>query len=183
MIKYLLTLLFSSILFLSSSLFAQDETIRIKSNAPIIDRETNLVLDGVKITVLKDGKKENVIDLGTSGKFDFTLPLGYSYDFKFSRKEYVAKIMRIDTRNIPSEDRAGGFQIDFEGSLFKYVKGFNKRILKEPMGRAQFDPMTNSISFDFDYTASMQKKIDEEFNRLKAKNNKKRLSRRNTLSN
>ena len=169
----LLTLLFSSILSLSSSLFAQDETIRIKSNAPIIDRETNLVLDGVKITVLKDGKKENVIDLGTSGKFDFTLPLGYSYDIKFSRKEYVSKIMRIDTRNIPSEDRAGGFQMDIEPSLFKYVKGFNKRILKEPIAKACFDPMTNYISFDFEYTDSIQKKIQEEFKRLKAIEEKK----------
>ena len=166
-------IIFSFLLSLSSSLFAQDETIRIKSNAPIIDRETNLVLDGVKITVLKDGKKENVIDLGTSGKFDFTLPLGYSYDIKFSRKEYVSKIMRIDTRNIPSEDRAGGFQMDIEPSLFKYVKGFNKRILKEPIAKACFDPMTNYISFDFEYTDSIQKKIQEEFKRLKAMEEKK----------
>ena len=170
----LLILLFSSILSLSSSLFAQNETIRIKSKAPIIDRETNLVLDGVKITVLKDGKKENVLDLGASGKFDFSLALGHSYDIKFSRKEYVSKIMRIDTRNIPSEDRAGGFQIEFEGSLFKYVKGFDKSILKEPIGRASFDQITNYISFDFEYTDTMLKRIDEEFKRLKAIEEKKK---------
>ena len=135
------------------------------------------------ITVYKDGKKENVIDVGASGKFDFTLPLGYSYDLKFSQKEYVSKIVRIDTRNIPTEDRAVGFLIEFEGTLFKYVKGFNKHILKEPIAKACFDPMTNYISFDFDYSASMQKKVDKEFNRLKNHKHKKRLFRRNSQSN
>ena len=150
----------------SYSALGQNEEIRIKSQGAIIDKDSEKKLDGVQIIVFKNGAQERVFEAGTSGKFDFTLPLGYSYDLKFSRADYVTKIIRVDTRNIPAEDRAGGFLMEFESSLFKYVDGFNTDILKEPMGKAAFNSQTNYVTFDFDYTAEMNKKIDAEFKRL-----------------
>ena len=164
--KYFIGALFFSLLFVAHSTLAQNETIRIKSKGAIYDSQTNSKLDGVQVIVFKNGAQEKVYDAGNSGKFDFSLPLGYSYDLKFSRADYVTKILRVDTRNIPAEDRAGGFQLDMEPSLFKYIDGFNTDILKEPMGKAAFDSQTSSITFDFDYTASMNKKIEDEFKRL-----------------
>lgn len=164
-IVFLWMLLFG--LFLPSQLLiAQNEVIRIKSQGAIIDKDTEKKLDGVQVIVFKNGAQEKVFDAGTSGKFDFTLPLGYSYDLKFSRADYVTKIVRIDTRNIPAEDRAGGFLMEFESSLFKYIDGFNTDILKEPIGKAAFDSQTNYVTFDFEYTAEMNKKIEAEFKRL-----------------
>jgi len=165
-LKYFSWSLFLSFLLFSTSLKAQDETIRIKSKGVIYDANTDSKLEGVQIIVFKNGAQESVTDAGKAGKFDFKLDLGYSYDLKFSRTDYVTKIIRVDTRNIPTEDRAGGFQMEFEASLFKYVDGFNTDILKEPMGKAAFDSQTNFITFDFDYTASMNKKIEDEFKRL-----------------
>lgn len=157
---------FLGLLLASNILSAQNEVIRIKSQGSILDSETEKKLDGVQVIVFKNGAQEKVFDAGASGKFDFTLPLGYSYDLKFSRADYVTKIIRIDTRNIPAEDRAGGFLMEFESSLFKYIEGFNTEILKEPMGKAAFDSQTNYVTFDFEYTAEMNKKIEAEFKRL-----------------
>lgn len=157
---------FLGLLATSYSALGQNEEIRIKSQGAIIDKDTDKKLEGVQVIVFKNGAQEKVYDAGTSGKFDFTLPLGYSYDLKFSKGDYVTKIIRIDTRNIPAEDRAGGFLMEFESSLFKYVDGFNTDILKEPMGKAAFDSQTNYVTFDFAYTAEMNKKIDAEFKRL-----------------
>jgi hypothetical protein len=157
---------FLGLLVSSYSVSGQNEEIRIKSQGAIIDKDSDKKLDGVQIIVFKNGAQERVFEAGTSGKFDFTLPLGYSYDLKFSRADYVTKIIRVDTRNIPAEDRAGGFLMEFESSLFKYVDGFNTDILKEPMGKAAFNSQTNYVTFDFEYTAEMNKKIDAEFKRL-----------------
>jgi hypothetical protein len=165
-IKYFFWSFFFSLMFVAETSFAQNETIRIKSNGAIYDSQTKSKLEGVQVIVFKNGAQEKVFDAGNSGKFDFNLPLGYSYDLKFSRADYVTKILRVDTRNIPAEDRAGGFQLDMEPSLFKYIEGFNTDILKDPMGKAAFDTQTSSITFDFDYTASMNKKIEDEFKRL-----------------
>lgn len=157
---------FLGLLASSNALVAQNEVIRIKSQGAIIDKDSEKKLDGVQVIVFKNGAQEKVFDAGSSGKFDFTLPLGYSYDLKFSRADYVTKIIRIDTRNIPAEDRAGGFLMEFESSLFKYIEGFDTDILKEPMGKAAFDSQTNYVTFDFEYTAEMNKKIEAEFKRL-----------------
>ena len=162
----LLWVTFLGLLVSSNILFAQNEVIRIKSQGSIIDKDSEKKLDGVQVVVFKNGAQEKVYDAGSSGKFDFTLPLGYSYDLKFSRADYVTKIIRIDTRNIPAEDRAGGFLMEFESSLFKYVDGFNTDILKEPMGKAAFDSQTNYVTFNFEYTEEMNKKIEAEFKRL-----------------
>jgi hypothetical protein len=159
-------LLFLGILFSSFVHFGQNEVIRIKSQGAIMDKDLDKKLDGVQVIVFKNGAQEKVFDAGNSGKFDFTLPLGYSYDLKFSRADYVTKIIRVDTRNIPVEDRAGGFLMEFEASLFKYVDGFNTDILKEPMGKAAFDSQTNYVTFDYAYTEVMNKRIADEFKRL-----------------
>lgn len=160
-LSLLLGILFSSLVH-----FSQNEVIRIKSQGAIIDKDLDKKLDGVQVIVFKNGAQEKVFDAGNSGKFDFTLPLGYSYDLKFSRADYVTKIIRVDTRNIPAEDRAGGFLMEFEASLFKYVEGFNTDILKEPMGKAAFDSQTNYVTFDYAYTEVMNKRIADEFKRL-----------------
>ena len=146
---------FLGLLVSSYSVSGQNEEIRIKSQGAIIDKDSDKKLDGVQIIVFKNGAQERVFEAGTSGKFDFTLPLGYSYDLKFSRADYVTKIIRVDTRNIPAEDRAGGFLMEFESSLFKYVDGFNTDILKEPMGKAAFNSQTNYVTFDFIERASV----------------------------
>jgi hypothetical protein len=157
---------FLGLLASSPAIFAQNEEIRIKSEGSIIDSGSEKKLDGVQIIVFKNGAQDQVIDVGNTGKFDFKLPLGFSYDIKFSRADYVTKIIRIDTRNISTEDRAGGFLFPMASSLFQYVEGFNTDILKEPVIRASFDSQTNTVSWDNAYGEMMKKKIDDEFKRL-----------------
>lgn len=130
------------------------------------EKENKKRLDGVQVIVYKDGGQFDIYNSGTSGKYEFTLPLGFVYDIKFSKTDYLSKIVRIDTRNIPEEDKAGGFEADIAGELFKAPEGFNTDLLKDPMALAAFDNQTNSISFDFDYTEKRQKAIDAEFKRL-----------------
>jgi hypothetical protein len=144
----------------------QNETIRIKSDDVIRDSKTENKLDGVQIVVFENGVQKALQDAGNTGKFDFTLPLGYTYELEFSKRGYVSKILSINTENIPPADRAGGFTIEMSVTLFTYVKGFNTAIMKDPMAKASFEPQISSISFDYNYTASMQRKIDAEFKRL-----------------
>ncbi|MBM3448560.1 MAG: hypothetical protein FJX90_05585 [Bacteroidetes bacterium] len=154
------------LLLVTVSAIGQGEVIRIKSDDILRDSKTNAKLDGVQIVVFKNGAQQEVQDAGTKGKFDFTLPLGYTYELKFSKSDYVTKILRIDTRNIPPADRAGGFTLEMSVTLFAYIEGFNTDIMKDPMSKASFVSQTNTISQDDSYTETMQGKIDAEFKRL-----------------
>ena len=144
--------------------FGQNEILNLKGS--LKDEGTGKKLDGVQIQIFKNGTQFDVVDAGTSAKFDFELPLGYTYDVKFTRTGFGTKILRFDTRNIPPEDRANGFGLDLIMELFTLEEGFNTDILKEPIGKANFDSQENNIAFDFAYTEMMREKIEAERKRL-----------------
>lgn len=145
------------------SMLAQDEILDIRGN--IKDTDTMKKLDDVQIVVIQNGSEFDAFTV-SNGKYETDLPLGYTYIIQFSRKDYVTKKIQIDTKGIPDEDLAGGFQLTMDMSLFAFVEGFDLSILDPPIGKATFDPQKNSIAFDFGYTQRINQKIEDEFERL-----------------
>jgi len=150
---------------LSHSLYSQNEIAHVFGQ--LKDQNTKKKLEGVTVQVFKDGMVFDTYNAGTTGKYDFKLPLGFTYDIKFSKSgEYLAKVIRIDTRNIPEEDRYGGFDMNVDGTLFPYRQGFNTDLLREPLAKASYNPSEDGLSFDFAYSEQKAKEIDAEFKRL-----------------
>lgn len=160
-LKYFFILSLSCFAFSS---FAQNETLSVYGQ--LKDEGTKKKLENCTVQVFKDGTLFDTYEAGGSGKYEFKMPLGSNYDIKFSKAGYASKIIRIDTRNIPAEDRAGGFESNIDGFLFEAPEGFNMEILSEPMAKAAFDSETNAIIFDFEYTDRRQEIIDQELKRL-----------------
>ncbi len=146
------------------NLSAQNEFAHVYGQ--LKDNGTKKKLEGCLVQVMKDGMLFDSYDAGSSGKYDFKLPLGFTYDIKFSKDTYLSKIIRIDTRNIPEEDRYGGFDMNVDGTLFPYREGFNTDLLKDPMAVASYDKNGDGFGFDADYSEKKQKMIDSEFKRL-----------------
>lgn len=146
------------------NLSAQNEFAHVYGQ--LKDTGTKKKLDGCLVQVMKDGMLFDSYDAGSSGKYDFKLPLGFTYDIKFSKDNYLSKVIRIDTRNIPEEDRYGGFDMNVDGTLFPYREGFNTDLLKDPMAVASYDKSGDGFGFDADYSEKKQKMIDAEFKRL-----------------
>ena len=161
LIRYSLSLLLAVAF---CQLAAQNEIAHIYGQ--LKDQTTKKKLEGCLVQAFKDGATFDSYDAGTSGKYDFKLPLGFVYDVKFSKADYLSKIIRIDTRNIPQEEKAGGFDMNVDGTLFPSRPGFNTDLLKEPMAKAVYDPKGDGLGFDFGYSERKQKEIDAEFKRL-----------------
>jgi hypothetical protein len=132
----------------------------------IKDESTKKKLEGALVVVIKDGVQFDTYDPGASGKYEINVPLGSVYDFKFTKTGYLPKVVRFDTKNIPAEDKSGGFQTDMDITLFLAAEGFNMDLVKEPFGIASFNSQENAIAFDFDYTEKQMSKITNEFKRL-----------------
>ncbi len=161
-LKYVLS--FIALLF-CGQMFAQGDIAHVFGQ--LKDQTTKKKLEGVTVQVFKDGMVFDSYNAGTTGKYDFKLPLGFTYDIKFSKTgEYLAKVIRIDTRNIPEEDRYGGFDMNVDGTLFPYRQGFNTDLLREPLAKASYNPSEDGLSFDFAYSEQRAKEIDAEFKRL-----------------
>lgn len=120
----------------------------------------------VTVTVRQDGKDYDSFTTTGNGKYGFNLPLGHRYMIEFTANDFVRKKIDINTKGIPPEDMAGGFKLNMDMTLFPYQEGFDMTIMDEPLGKAQFDPIRNSVEFDYNYTGKKQKEIVDEFKRL-----------------
>ena len=162
LLKYVLVVV---VMLCSCPVWAQNDIAHVFGQ--LKDQTTKKKLEGVTVQVFKDGMVFDSYNAGTTGKYDFKLPLGFTYDIKFSKgTEYLSKVIRIDTRNIPEEDRYGGFDMNVDGTLFPYRQGFNTDLLREPLAKATYNPSEDGLSFDFAYSEQKAKEIDAEFKRL-----------------
>jgi hypothetical protein len=161
---YRLTLILMTFVLSTTKLSAQNEIVHLYGQ--VKDQFTKKKLENVTVQIFKDGALFDNINAGSSGKYDVKLPLGFTYDIKFTMAGYLAKVIRMDTRNIPEEDRYGGFDMGMDGSLFPYREGFNTDILKEPMAKALYNPAGDGFDFDLAYSKKKQDEIDAEFKRL-----------------
>lgn len=150
---------------LQIGVFGQSEIILIHGG--VKDTESMKKMEGVTVKVFQNGKELESVTTSGSGKYEFELPLGFNYIIQFSKQDFVTKKLEMNTKGIPMEDLEGGFQMTVDMSLFAMLEGFNTSILDAPIGKASFDPVRNSVEFDYDYTSRMQEKIDAEFERLK----------------
>lgn len=157
-------------------LIAQDE---LRIQGIVKDDETLKKMQGVTVIVLQNGSQFDAMQTNGGGKYEFSLPLGYVYDIRFTRNGMVAKTVRFDTTGIPEEDQAGGFQSDMGMNLFPMIEGFDTSITDEPIGLAAFDEQKNSIEFDYQYTSERQRLIEAEQKRLEdlAENMEKMLAK------
>ena len=135
-------------------------------------------LTGVTVTLIENGTQKNKVITSSNGKFDFGLVYDKSYKIVFSKNGYVTKNIVVDTRNIPPEEKERGwFEIPMEMSLFEEVEDLDVSILNQPIGKFRFDPGSNDIVHDAQYTAEMKNKINnlmKEYEKRKKEEEKRR---------
>ncbi|MCW5897869.1 MAG: hypothetical protein KIT10_01260 [Flavobacteriales bacterium] len=119
-------------------------------------------IDGVTVTVYKNGAKLTDVRTNASGKYDINLDYGADYKLVYAKQGMISKIISLDTRNVPEEDRVGGHGFNLEMTLFNDMPGVDFSILQQPIGKAKFDQAKGEISWDFAYT----EQIRNEVNRL-----------------
>ena len=167
-IRHIVTTLIISLLFIPASLLAQeDQDFYIYGN--VKDHFTRKKIDGVTVKVIQDGKIYDTQTSSSSGKYEFFLPLDHLYKVVYEKDGMVSKNVEIDTRNIPEEDRRGGFSYNTDMSLFEVMEGVDFSILEQPIGKAKFMAERGNVEFDFGYTNRIQAEVDKILRELENK--------------
>ena len=123
------------------------------------DHSTAKKLDGVVITVFKNGAKLTEVVTNASGKYEVNLDYGADYKLVYGRSDLVNKNITIDTRNIPEEERLGGHGMNIEMTLFSQLPGVDFSILDNPIGKAKYDGATGEVTWDLEYTNQIRNEI------------------------
>lgn len=149
---------------LGGMLRAQEDLLRVAGM--LKDEKSNKKLPGVLVTVTQDGKAFDEYLMDSRAQYSFELPLRHDYIFTFSISGYGSKKIRINGKDVPPEDRRGGFTLDMDMTMFSLVDGFDTSILDTPYGIAAFDSQKNTVAFDYAHTDRMKNRVQQEFLRL-----------------
>jgi hypothetical protein len=120
------------------------------------DLTTAKKIDGVMITIFKNGAKLVEVPTNASGKYEVNLDYGSEYKVMCSKKGYVSKNIAIDTRNIPEEERQGGHGMNIDFTMLSEIPGVDFSILQEAFGKAKYVGATGNFEWDMDYTNRMR---------------------------
>lgn len=145
-----------SFLFLGQ-VFGQVDNVYVYGT--VKDYVSSKKLDGITVTVFKNGGKLAEVVTNASGKYEFNLDYGSDYKLVYSKAGMVSKNISIDTKNIPEEERVGGHGMNVEMTLFAELPGIDFSVLQQPIGKAKFDPTTKEVTWDLQYTEQVRAEI------------------------
>lgn len=132
-------------------------------------------LSDIKITIYKNGAKVQEVVTGPSGKYEFNLDFGSDYKMVYVGGGKVSKNILIDTRDIPEEERLGGFGMNVDMTLFDETPGLDVTILEQPIGKAKYQAGEGALSWDYEYTRQIQdelRRLMREFEHKQKEQNK-----------
>lgn len=118
------------------------------------DLTSSKKLDGVTVTVFKNGSKLIEVPTNASGKYEVNLDYGADYKVMVSKSGFVGKNISIDTRNVPEEERQGGHGMNIDFSILTDLPGIDYSILNEPFGKANYT--SGTFAWDMEYTNRMR---------------------------
>lgn len=150
----------------SSAMLAQTGMLIVSGT--IKDDGSGRKLPGAVVTVFQDDVVFKTSEVDKNAKYNFELPLGFTYTFEYERDGFTGKKVELDVSHTPNDESVDGFGFDLDMALFKNIDGFDTSILDEPMGIGAYNPDTRKFSFDLDHTDRMKMRIENEMNRLAA---------------
>lgn len=156
-------------LLLSSELSAQTEKDDIYIYGFVKDYHDRDLLTEAHITVLENGIVADELFTDSLGRYEFYLDFDHKYFIYYTNEGSVGKHIFIDARNIPPTVRAGGFGMNVDMTLFTEFPGHDFTILNSPIGKAAYSEQDSAISWDYEYTRSIQDSLRimmREYSRL-----------------
>lgn len=142
--------------------------VKLTGNHP---NEIAVPLDSLQVIIFDPDHRElNVYYSERSGKCDFRLPLNRKFMLFFSKKDFVTKIIEVDT-DVPEKwKKCYAFYFDIE--IFKQIKGLDVSLLSQPVAKVFFDPDIHGFNYNAEYTSEVNdrlKKMYAEYYSLHAK--------------
>ena len=120
----------------------------IELKGQVIEHFSSDPLKNVYVRVYADGAQRFFKKTKGNGKFKFNIERETVYTIEFHMEHMVAKMVQIDTRDIPAMTDVPFFQIELEIDLFPYIDGLDYSVFREPLGKAKYDNSLKNISWD-----------------------------------
>ena len=152
--------LFQILFFLSFS-FGLTSQNGFKIGGTVSD-EDEVAVQGVLISVTKDGKLFNAFPTPYNGTYNLLLPLGAEYVVSVTKDGYAKKFFTVSTMGVPADGSKKKFSImvaDLE--LIKIVPGVDYTVFNKPVIKYLFNPKDDNFGYDEAYLNEMSAQVKE----------------------
>jgi hypothetical protein len=102
---------------------------------------------------------------GADGLYSFFLPVGFEYEIWFGGSAFANKKLFVDATQLPEEKRPRDVTMDV--SLFRAVEGVDFSILEEPFVRMAYEPESDQMKMDDEYTRKRKTELDKQIKKAK----------------
>lgn len=156
-----LTLVFHVLATLAA--FAQDEEDAVLVYGRIRDHVTKEPLSDAFIVVSSELGIQDTVAVDDTAGYGFELPYDDRFTLRYGAPGRVTKLLTIDTRNIPEEEREGGHGMNVDMTLFTPLPGRDYSFMEDPIGAASYNPADSALAWDTLVTARMRAAIERSF--------------------
>jgi len=118
-------------------------------------------LEYARVLVEENGIRVVTAETNQKGKFKFDLSYEHLYTIRFEKKGYVAKIIEIDTREVPEDHKRWGHEFGgWEVSLFRDIEQIDLSALDKPVARMFYEEDEGNFGWDYAYIRSVKPAVD-----------------------
>lgn len=119
----------------------------------VLQHERPVLVPGSTVELSIDGQTVLTVPADDStGCYSVYVDIGKVVQLHYKAPGYVTKSIRVDARNVPPMDAAGGFGMTVDIRLFEADPVVDVARLAEPMGRAAYDTAVGNMTWDMDYS-------------------------------
>lgn len=143
----------------SSHTYGQDD---LNLHGVISDAMSSSKIEGVKVTVKKDGAQYESYTTRANGKYEFYLDCGATYELVFQKDGYVDRSIIVDSKNVPEEVVGAGIIMPTDMSMYEItpaMENMDMSVFKQPIGKASYNPEDQDLSWDFGHTTKVKAEI------------------------
>jgi hypothetical protein len=144
---------------LSFGLKAQTETLNIGGT---ISGEDDVAMQGVQVTVTKNGQLFTSFPTTYSGAYNLFLPMGAEFVVSITKDGYAKKYFTVSTMGVPAESAKKKFAVmiaDLE--LIALVPGVDYSVFNQPVNKYYFDPKADNFDYDKKYLKDVIAQVQE----------------------
>lgn len=144
----------------STVLFHQDTSLYVYGTVKDLATGDSLPGTDILIKKLPGDRVFRELHADEQGNYNFYLGKRSRYKITYAHKGMVAKHVEIDAASVPDTSWHGGMAMEVTISLRKPFKGSDNALFDEAIGRSRFNPATNLLEWDLEYTQRIKKKMD-----------------------
>lgn len=141
-------------------LLHQDTSLYLFGAVTDIQTGDSLPGTGIIITKIPSGRQLRELHADEHGKYDLYLGKGLRYRISYVRSDRVPKHVEIDAASVPDSSWHGGMAMEVNIALIKPFPGSNGELFDEAIGRSRYNPASNLLEWDLEYTQDIKARMD-----------------------